>query len=390
MKMILSTRTPVHIGTGLAYHPNEFIHDRVNGEGQFIWRMDPTSLSRSFDESQRDEFIQRMDDAAAGEDFSLTDFIKHHGISPLPFRLYRLDNNTGELEPKEIKECIKTAGVPYIPGSSVKGAIRTALAWWHAKEDDSFPESIGSDLDGRRRSKGREIGNEYVASIFSLKPKEKRGYDAKYDLLKFFQVSDFMPQECSHTCESIHTYSLQQNRLKKKGYSIFAECVLGTFSGSVGGLDQIKYLVKSKELPLLKDKMHLLGLANPNDTSQVPSHLGKILTEWNRWCLEKEKALVRSDNTGTLIRSLENAESWLKESPHIRLGFGVGTLYQTLIGLLEEKDPDLAVNVREKLKLGKISRTYSSGDINPPYPKSIEFTRTGYPMGWVAVKMDGQ
>jgi len=365
MKMTLSTRTPVHIGTGLAYHPNEYIHGRAKGGALFIWRIDPSSLSRSFDESQRDEFIQRMDDAAVGEAFSLTTFMRHHGINPLPFFLYRLDNNTGNSEPNEIRECIKTAGIPYIPGSSIKGAIRTALAWWHAKEDDSFPESIENDLGDRRRSGRREIGTEYVASIFSLKHKEKRGYDAKYDLLKFLQVSDFMPQECSLTCESIHTYSLRQNGLVKKDYSIFAECVLGTFSGSIGGLDQIKYLVESRELPLLKGKMHLLGLANPNDTSQVPSHLGKILTEWNRWCLEKEKALVRSDSAGTFMRSLGSAESWLKESPHIRLGFSVGTLYQTLIGLLEEKDPDLALEVINNLKLGKIPRTYSHGDINP-------------------------
>jgi len=164
----------------------------------------------------------------------------------------------------------------------------------------------------------------------------------------------------------------------------------GYFSGSIGGLDQIKYLVEREELPLLKDKMHLLGLANPNDTSRVLPHLGKVLTEWNQWCLEKEKALVQSDKAGTFMRSLGSAESWLKESPHIRLGFSVGTLYQTLIGLLEEKDPDLALEVINNLKLGKIPRTYSHGDINPPYPKSIEFTRTGYPMGWVAVKMDGQ
>ena len=391
MRVILATRSPVHIGTGLVYHPSEYIREKANDGGMFIWRLNISALARSFTKEQRDDFVQRMDDAAYGEKFSLTEFIRGHGIKPLPFRVYRLANRSGDKEPDEIRECIKSAGVPYIPGSSLKGAIRTALLWWHARDDDAFPESIESDLGDRRRCKKKEIGNEYVGSVFGLKPTQGNHYDPQYDLLRFLQVSDCMPDDHWLTCEGIHTYSLSQDRLARKNYTLYAECINGTFSGRIGGLEQIGKVIQSREMPLLGKKMQLLGIRNPADTRGVSAHPGNVLSGWSRWCLEKEKEIVSRDRNGEFLRSLSEAEAWLRDGPHVRLGFSVGTLYQTLIGLLEEKDPGLAEQVIRRCSLGKVPRRATQEGIEPPYPKSVEFTVTGRrPMGWVSVTIEGQ
>jgi len=387
MKVTLTTRTPVHIGTGLSYYPNEYIASTLKSGGRIIRRIDHSRFGEVFSDSQREEFVLRMEDAADGRPFSLTDFMLAQKIDPVPLTLYRFENNCGEKEPKEIREYIKSAGIPYIPGSSIKGALRTALLWWHAKGDDTFVDSIRSDMQDRRKSHKREIGNEYVASVFSLRPKEKGRYDPKYDLLRFLQVSDCMPAQHALSVEGIRTYSLRYDTLSPKEYTVVAECVTGTFNGSIGGLDQIQRLLKSAELPFLSKKMSLLGMKDPGDMKNVAPHLEKVLTAWNRWCLEHEKKIASADRNGQFMKPLDKVENWLKESAHMRLGFAVGTLYQTLIGLLEEKDPDLAAEIINHHRLGKIPRNVSRGEIDPPYPKSIEFTGLGEPMGWVSVKM---
>ncbi len=386
MKITLTPRTPLHIGTGLVYHPNEYIHGRASGEKRFIWRIDCASLARSFTVKQRDEFIQRMDDAASGLSFSLTEFIRNQELKPLPFRLYRLDNATGEPEPKEIREYIKTAGIPYIPGSSLKGAIRTALLWSHARKDAALIPSIRKELE--RKSSRRDIGNAYVSSVFSLRQGGSGKFDPKDDLLRFLQVSDCMPEDFTLFAESIQTFSLRQRMLARKEYSIFAECVKGTFQGSIGGLDQISRMADTPHFPLLMQKISLLGMQNPGDTGRVPAHLAKILTEWSRWCLERERIIVEEGRAEQYLKVLEKVNSWLREGAHVRLGFGVGTLYQTLIGLIEEKEPDLAVEIINRNRLGKFPRQAIHDGIEPPYPKSVEFTRTGEPMGWVSLKME--
>lgn len=387
MNITLTTRTPVHIGTGLSYYPNEYITSMLKDGGRVIRRIDHSRFGGFFSESQRDEFVIRMDDAAHGRPFSLTNFMLTQKIDPIPLTLYRLANNSGEKEPKEIRECIKTGGVPYMPGSSIKGVLRTALLWWHAKNDDNFIESIRNDLQDRRKSHKREIGNEYVASVFSLRPKEKGRYDPKYDLLRFLQVSDCMPAQHALSVEGIRTYSLRYDTLSPKEYTVVAECVTGTFIGSIGGLDQVQRLLKTDELPLLRKKISLLGMKDPGDVKNVAPHLQNVLTTWNRWCLGHEKMIAIADRNGHFMKPLDKADSWLKESAHMRLGFAVGTLYQTLIGVLEEKAPDLAAEVINYHRLGKITRNVSRGEIDPPYPKSIEFTSAGEPMGWVSVKM---
>ena len=69
----------------------------------------------------------------------------------------------------------------------------------------------------------------------------------------------------------------------------------------------------------------------------------------------------------------------------IRLGAGVGTLYQTMMGLIEEHDPDLALAFINSFRLGKYDRTIvDRKELDTPYPKSIEFTTNKKPVGWLA------
>lgn len=54
--------------------------------------------------------------------------------------------------------------------------------------------------------------------------------------------------------------------------------------------------------------------------------------------------------------------------------------------MIEERDIDLAKDIVNELRLGKFLRNIDRDNKNrlfPPYPKSIEFTEKGEPLGWL-------
>ncbi|MDI9633604.1 MAG: type III-A CRISPR-associated RAMP protein Csm5 [Methanolinea sp.] len=392
MRIEVSTRTPVHVGTGNVYLPAEYVKMRGEGNEQVLWRVSLPSLLRDAGPDVAEKFAQEIESREDPSKFSLGKFIKDHHLDLRPHLLYRVTNRSGEENPGEVRECAKTGGVPCIPGSSLKGAIRTALLWWHAREDQDFPAAIRREFERAERCDPKKIGMEYVASVFALKKPERGRYNAQYDLLRFLQVSDCMPGNYRLTCEGIKTYSLHGDRLEEKNYTIYAECVSGTFSGSIGGLGTIGALLeKGDDLPFLPEKSRrLLGVSPSGETRDVPRHLGRVLTMWSQWCLGKEVALARRDSDGAFADVLSQVQSWLSEGPLVRLGFASGTLYQTLIGLVEEKDRDLAENIITKCRLRRgVTRKATASGLEPPYPKSLEFSVTGQPLGWASLALEG-
>lgn len=376
MKITLTTQTPVHIGTGQTYHPNEYILTQTKDGIQFFSRVNQTIFLKSLTNDQRDALSEDMLD----DRFSLGDFFKTHSLKHVDFRRYRAENHTRKKDPAEIRECIKTADKPYIPGSSLKGAIRTALLWWHAKDDSRYFDTIRKDLENDHNGrKKRSIGDSYVAHLFNCSNSKS---DPKYDLLRFLQISDCMSTDKKLSIESVQTSSLRGQSLAKKGYEIYAECVTGTFAGSIGGLDQIEHVIRHRDYPYLKDKISLLGMNGPTDIGAVPAHLNNVIAAWSRWCLEQEKKLV-SLTGGEYEESLGNVSEWVNADSYIRLGFGIGTLYQTMIGLVEEHDPELAVDLINTYHLGKYDRAEGYGGVEPPYPKSIEFSNNDESFGWL-------
>jgi CRISPR-associated protein Csm5 len=98
-----------------------------------------------------------------------------------PFFRYRLAGKPRAMEAgAQLREQLKTARDElYLPGSSLKGAIRTALAWHGFAEKGLKPNP--SDLERNRKFAGRRLEQ----AIF--------GGDPNHDLLRALQVSDSAP-----------------------------------------------------------------------------------------------------------------------------------------------------------------------------------------------------
>jgi CRISPR type III-A-associated RAMP protein Csm5 len=120
LRLVLETLTPVHIWSGTNYGPSDYYVD-----GEELIRVDFYGLVG-------DREFQRYKEKVI---WALNRRASIHGAAPsLAERhvLYRL-RNKGVFENKTVREFIKTSGRPYIPGSSLKGAILTALIWDHVK-----------------------------------------------------------------------------------------------------------------------------------------------------------------------------------------------------------------------------------------------------------------
>ena len=154
------TITPVHIGSGRGdLVPN---YDFVT-EGNIIWVIDHEKMF----EIVPDEVFNKM-----GFDAPI-----HKLLKPDQYKLcskYSLNNLAGI---NRIVEQIKNSRhYPYIPGSSLKGAIRTALAYAMVKEGiaDIQMKNIGDNP--------RTADNSIEAMLF--------GSDPNHDVMRALQVSD--------------------------------------------------------------------------------------------------------------------------------------------------------------------------------------------------------
>jgi len=377
----ISTLTPIHIGTGETYSEYDFVYaEGKKSRKKFLVRIDMERLFRSLDDAQRKRFADKLQ---TGGRFTLDAFFREEKIT----HLLRTTERYGSLLPKsynqserhEIRECIKTADVPYIPGSGIKGSVRTALLWKYASENtDEILSQLERELGNRTKKKF--VLKKYADNLFVYRDGNS---PALYDIMKFLLISDFMPEDTkSLFIKEIRTWSLKYGVMEKKRFVTFAECIGEgrSFTGSVDVSPQYHALPEGDKHNV-RETMERFGLPDPADHSEFFSSLQEIVSDFHRWAFEKEKALLREVGGGdSIVSSLSTS---LKTKHMMRLGFGVGTLYQTLIGVVEDEDPDLAAKAINNLKLGKFPRKSVGLEIYPPYPKTIELTSDPKPLGWV-------
>ncbi len=397
VELILETITPVHVGTGNKYSGVEFVL-----KDDMLYRVSLDKLLKELTEDQREDLTERLED----RNFSLTNFLKDKKIALSEIKRYA-SGFDGVGTPREIAELIKTNNRAYIPGSSIKGVIRSALLWHVTKNKmDELIGVIRKDLERiKRRDLKKGIGMEFVEDIFRVDDKtqkQDKNYDAKYDLLKFLEIDDFMHVNYNHNIEEVKTYSLKKEgyfdnwtiiRGKKRFLNQFVESISikEIFKGTIRLSPQIKEAFKYEaEYPLLKEKLPILGLKNDLNEEDMKKHLLEVIGGFNDWCLSKEIELCRkANNAKAFLKELDFLKRQNKTEHLIRIGFGSGTIYQTLIKQVEEEDVVFAQNIVNAVPLGKNNRKIdfkTNKSLYPPYPKTLEFTRTSKPMGWLRLR----
>lgn len=184
MNFRLEVLTPVNIGSGEALSQfSDYIYDKGN-----VYFIDHDALVRELSQrpnGQRiiDEFVKVVQSQAKGnarDRLKLKGFLEKAGLDYKKYAFKKLP--ASEEIREQIQLHVKSAGQPYIPGSSLKGAIRTALLAHLISpgEDRKIMEYIATE---KQKSKGfRYIGQNFFGKFGD-------------DVFKYIHVSDTLPFE---------------------------------------------------------------------------------------------------------------------------------------------------------------------------------------------------
>lgn len=192
--------TPVHVGDGTEMRLDEYLLETPRREARrfdeygeeieeaaqqgppVLCRFDQARAMRAMRPAQRSAFQQALDAGKLGEAARL---LREAGQGAIVERIPMSGRSAAELQAAlenpmlrsgQVKPFLRSGGRPYIPGSSLKGAFRTALA--------------SAALPRDRAPAGGWTHETALAAAFGLDPQ-----DTATDPLRFLHVSDaFLPE----------------------------------------------------------------------------------------------------------------------------------------------------------------------------------------------------
>ncbi|MBE9592027.1 MAG: type III-A CRISPR-associated RAMP protein Csm5, partial [Proteobacteria bacterium] len=204
VELILETITPVHVGTGHKYSGAEFVL-----KDKTLYRVSLDKLLNKLTLDQREDLTERLED----RNFSLTEFLKDKNIALSKIKRYA-SGFDGPGTPREIAEHIKTNNIAYIPGSSIKGAIRTAILY--SQITDRSIEKLSRIFDMNYRQREGEL-QRFVDGFLS-----GAGSPSYSSLLKFLQVVDteLASDVCVYTVKSLKSERGGWTWYKRRGREV--------------------------------------------------------------------------------------------------------------------------------------------------------------------------
>jgi len=210
----LTTLTPVHVGSGeLLQYNADFVEDK-DGSDSYIYVVEPAKILQLIGMENIDRWISIIENAGNTKEFVQ----KFSPIkSPEAFSSRKILNFAKKIQKGQIlNETIHNGfGFPYIPGSSLKGAIRTAvLASLVGRVNDKEEKILSKDRKGKTIISDKKIQNELF------------GNDAKNDLFRFVEVGDAYFEKGSEAAfRMIHLNITNKNSLLDDSKSQIVETI---------------------------------------------------------------------------------------------------------------------------------------------------------------------
>ena len=467
MDMTLRTLSPVHIGSGNDIEPFDYVarngtYSRVNFEAfserlfdlnpdhvtrlstwitETAERIDELDRRRKNDRDRRREFQNELNEARGN--FTLSHFATNRArVADLSDQLmtdddlayYRCAINTDRQY--QLKEQIKTANHElYIPGSSLKGALRTALAFQVLSEaDEGFKQRLRHRFsrypdEARRNSRDRrrleaQLGEEIERAVFRCGVKGRASAsvsEVHFDLMRVLQVSDAFDAEAQMAVLMVNTFLRQTDR-NQRGRTprliaqapVLLETLLPQSSFSVrlnvdlGFVRRAQPGVKGEWMELDERFERLFGfsrvaLQKMDDATASARTLKRILNACRAFSAVIAKEEVRwaeqfdRSDTGRIL-NFYNRLNALADCVPVRLGWGSHFMSTTAL-LALRGDPVLGEVMTDIVrafeldliwsKKGKVGNSKTRTVRLESFPRSRRMAalgrQAGAPFGWVAL-----
>lgn len=340
-KFEVKTLTPVHIGSGNKYLAADFVV-----AGNKVIFIDPVKFFEEIGAKGYD-LVDVAREVAEGK--SVSDFVED--ISRLKIREVPF---TGSRKRNEILEHVKSGGELFIPGSTIKGAIRTVLLWKAIKENRSLlnwtVEHVKRTIGNRGLSKREltRLDDELENKVFRRAKLTEKPDDPKNDLLRALRVADSTP-------------------FKKRRIYEIKFLGMGNFSQLVECID----FNDSAEIDLNIDN-YVLGLLGQQLDFEL---ITEAANEFAKAVVETEVGREYPEKAKNEFRSVLRSKGLV-----LRVGWGIGW-YSTTLGTLLKTHPEFET-LRKRLGLGKHPR---SNRFSRNFPMIRRVTYDDRPLGWIEI-----
>ncbi|MDM7912941.1 MAG: type III-A CRISPR-associated RAMP protein Csm5 [Methanotrichaceae archaeon] len=354
MRYRLHAITPVHVGCGIRMGRMDYVRRKDKLLVMDIQRLaslpgiDPEDLA----------------DLLYLSDFDMGKFLESKGIDPAAATTRSV--RCGCNPQSEVLCCIKDGtGMAYLPGSSIKGALRTAILWERIKGTtdqikDKARSEISSSIRNSRSRDARAHASDRLQKIFL-------GKDQYHDHLRALSVSDSeqIPMDALEVFKVV-LMSLAGDRLREK-MSIYVEAIRPGTEAEIS-IDLDRFLCSDYAVSRLGLQMDDLWQLERITRSYYEDYVTSEINFLSRHLLDEQKG-GPAEFYRKLLLLPEKRGGML-----LRLGWGGGWHGMTVARLFPEQLDDL----RRAFRLGRLNV--------PEFPKTRRLAQTNagmLPIGWV-------
>ena len=378
-KYQLQTITPVHIGTGETLNFMDGCY--TNGRWYHI-DLDKVLAHPSTDlNALTSDMVQRG--------FRWERYLQQHNTDLSELSAYHLSCPQNP-EDVEIREAIKTIGDrPYIPGSTLKGAIRTALLGEVLSESDEiYSESLSwletlIDQEPRGNPRREQPAQRIESLAF--------GKDPNRDLLRALHVSDTMPVD-SDTLEIGLAWTLTLDQNDQLVQKIDRGREYKNFVQHIQTGQRLTFTLKIDENLFREQEKTRLDFSPLQE---------KVLRDIAEVCRSATDVLMRSEQdffdyyrlpeiANVYDRLIVENNKLPEEEFLLQIGWGTGYRANTVASLYtEDEEPPIDwMDLRERFRLGE-SRSQRGYYDEREFPKTRRISYRGQnpiaPLGWVKI-----
>lgn len=345
-RLTIDTLSPVHVGDGAGDLLRDV--DFVVGERGRIYLIDQQKLWERVGE----EHLAHWN----APEFRLSDLLRPGDYAAcaaavLPVKGH-LESGSGL-----INQTADAHGRPYLPGSSLKGAIRTAVL-----RATNGPFDL-SYLGSSRGWAGQSVERAHL------------GRNPNYDLLRALRVADSAPVDPSRLAVFVvGTYSLRGNRLEAKGRGYRLNVV------AIPAQVRLEATLSLDRWTLGQASLGFGPRAAWLDelVARCNRAAGELIEAERRFYAEAQQPVIERFYAGlSRSRVMTSDTSFL-----LPVGWGTGWLAKTI-----------GTGLRDRPDFGDVRRRFGLGRTGAPFPKSRRLVeeapdRPVVPMGWVKVTLE--
>lgn len=371
--------SPVHIGSGEKYGASEYLYFNPNPSNSNNFAFKRININKYYkyllslnNKTEEGIFLECLSDP----EFCFSEYKSNVSKA---FTRYTLRDNCKKTPSRnEIEEVIKTFDKAYIPGSSIKGAIKTSILF-HLMDFDNIYD-INNFINTIDNNKKFNINhnNFFDKFITSNLRKDDNGRNIsapQRNIFKFLQVSDSsFAKQISLNDYYIKMASINNNRKSNDIYKKNNDGIL--YLETIGRGSNLSIEINNN----FDEKFYSNLKFNENITELINiDNIKSYIYEFSNEIIESEMKFCEEYEFKGLYKFYSKNKKYNKEkTPLLRVGFGSGFL-ATSIGLKIREYDDYMYS--------KIIDYKDAYDFC--FPKSRKITRKDeMPLGWIQLKFN--